>query len=384
MRELGVKGHQKSPIVKIILLSAVVFVAVVALLYTLKLDKYALKGPSSVVKLILDSGLESDHGRTNVLLLGIGGKGHDGPDLTDTIMLASVDKDSKDVVLVSIPRDLWVPESQHKINSVYAFAQEKNQNGLEEAKETVSTLLGVPVHYAFRIDFNGFIKVIDEVDGLDIDVETAFSDPKYPISGKEDDLCGLTIENMDKNGTQVKVAKDATGSAIPLDEINEQNDPFICRYETLNFKKGPTHMDGLTTLKFVRSRHGTNGEGSDFARSARQQKVILAFREKVLSSETLTNPKTIISLVGTFGDSIDTDIEDDDIGLFAKLATKIDAQNVRRVVLSASEKDSRLEFGLPQDFFGQSVLIPKNNSWTELGEYIQSELFKLEEKQGSD
>lgn len=380
MRELSTSKRQKFPIAKIILLSAVILVAFVALLYMLKLDKYALKGPSSVVKLIMDSGLKSDHGRTNVLLLGIGGKGHEGPDLTDTIMLASVDKDSKDVVLVSIPRDLWVPDSQHKINSVYAFAREKDKNGLEEAKKTVSTLLGVPVHYAFRIDFNGFIKAIDQVNGLDIDIENAFSDPIYPISGREDDLCGLTIENVDKDGAQVKVVKDATGSAIPLDEINEQNDPFVCRYETLNFKKGLTHMDGLTTLKFVRSRHGTNGEGSDFTRSARQQKVILAFREKVLSSETLTNPKTVISLLGTFGDSIDTDIQDDDIGLFAKLATKLQAQNVRRVVLDATEKDGRLEFGLPQDFFGQSVLIPKNNSWTELGEYIQSELFKLEEQ----
>jgi len=380
MRQLSERSRRKFPIAKIIFLSVFVFGAFIALLYFFKLDKYALKGPSSVIKLIIDSGLKSDHGRTNVLLLGIGGKGHDGPDLTDTIILASIDKGTKDVALVSIPRDLWVPDSQAKINHIYALAQEKDGNGLEEAKKTVSTLLGVPVHYSFRIDFNGFIKAVDQVDGLNIDVESAFSDPKYPISGKEDDLCNLTIEKQDIDGQQVEVVKDATGSAIPLLEIDDQNDPFTCRYETISFTKGPTLMDGTTALKFVRSRHGTNGEGSDFARSARQQKAILAFREKVLSSETLTNPKTIISLLTTFGDSIDTDVKDDDIGLFAKLGTKIDTEKVRRVVLDAGEKDGKLQFGLPQDYGGQSVLVPKNNSWTELGEYIQSELFKLEEK----
>lgn len=379
MRQIGERSRRKFPIAKIVLLSVFVLCVFVALLYLFKLEKYALKGPSSVVKLIIDSGLKSDHGRTNVLLMGIGGKGHDGPDLTDTIILASIDKETKDVVLVSIPRDLWVPDSNAKINHVYALAQEKEGNGLNEAKKTVSTLLGVPVHYAFRIDFNGFTKAVDEVNGLNIDVENAFSDTKYPVSGKEDDLCNLTIENQDIDGQQVKVVKDATGSAIPLSQINEQNDPFTCRYETINFKKGPTLMDGITTLKFVRSRHGSDGEGSDFARSSRQQKVILAFREKVLSTETLANPKTIISLLTTFGDSIDTDIYDDDIGLFVKLGTKIEVEKVRRVVLDASQKDGKLEFGLPQDFGGQSVLIPKNNNWTELGEYIQGELFKLEE-----
>jgi len=381
MREIGKPYKKRFSFLGIFALTILFLIITVGLVKLLNLEKYLIGGPKTVVSLITDSGLDSDRGRTNVLLMGIGGRGHEGPDLTDTMILASVDKNAKDVVLISIPRDLWVPNLSAKINSAYAYGQdEKNGQGLDLAKETVSVLLGIPVHYAFRIDFNGFVRGVDLIGGLDIEVENSFVDPKYPISGKEDDLCGLTIETQEKDGVTEQVVKDATGSAIPLSEINDENDPFTCRYEELRFTKGLTHMDGAVALKFVRSRHGTGGEGSDFARSARQQKVILAFRQKVLSTETLTSPQKIIELSKTFGDTIDTDIKDEDVTLFAKLGLKIDPSTIRRVVLDANEQDGRLEFGRPDNHGGQSVLVPKNNSWTDLAEYIQGEVFKLEER----
>ena len=381
MREIG-KSYKKSfSYFGIFALTILFLIITVGLVKLLNLEKYLIGGPKTVVSLITDSGLDSDRGRTNVLLMGIGGRGHAGPDLTDTMILASVDKNAKDVVLISIPRDLWVPSLSAKINSAYAYGQEEqNGQGLDLAKKTVSILLGIPVHYAFRIDFNGFVRGVDLIGGLDIEVENSFVDPKYPISGREDDLCGLTIETQEKDGVTGQVVKDATGSAIPLSEITDENDPFTCRWEELSFTKGLKHMDGTTVLKFVRSRHGTGGEGSDFARSARQQKVILAFRQKVLSTETLTSPQKIIELSKTFGDTIDTDIKDEDVTLFAKLGLKIEPSTIRRVVLDTNEKDGRLEFGRPENHGGQSVLVPKGGSWTDLAEYIQGEVFKLEER----
>ena len=376
MRDLAQKPPKKSPIVKILVLAFALLFILVTALYFFKLDKFAFKGPKTFVQLVTNTGLKSDNNRINILLLGIGGDGHDGPDLTDTMILASIDKDAKDVVLVNIPRDLWVSDINSKINAAYALGQEKNKNGLVQAKNTISNLFSIPVHYAFRIDFSGFTKAVDLVNGLEVTVDNSFTDPKYPISGKEDDLCGLSLDTIDKNGLKVQVVKDATGSAIPIADITDKNDPFICRYETLTFKKGLTAMDGLTALKFVRSRHGTNGEGSDFARSARQQKVILAFRDKVLSTNTLTNPATVIGLGKTFGKSIDTDITDEDVPLFMNLFTKIDTSKIRRLVLDAGQTDSKLEFGDPINYQGQAVVVPKNNDWKALSDFLKSEIYQ--------
>ena len=377
MRDLT-KGPKKSPpLFKILILT--VFLAIVTFLAIkfIGLDKFIFQGPKAVVNLITDTGLKNDRGRINILLLGTGGKGHEGPDLSDTMILASVDKDGKDIVLVSIPRDLWSPALSAKVNSAYAFGQEKNGEGLDLSKKTIRTLFDLPIHYAFRVDFDGFVKAADLVDGIDVNVENAFVDSKYPVAGKEDDTCGIEIETKQENGIQSVYFKDATGSATLL---TEANDPFICRYETISFKQGPSHMDGLTALKFIRSRHGTNSEGSDFARSARQQKVILAFRQKVLSKETLLNPKTILELTKTFGQSIDTDITDEEVPYFAKLARKIDPPTIRRVVLDSDRDNSVLEVGDLATHNGQFVLVPKNNHWTDLAEYVQGEIFKLQEK----
>src|SRR5690606_11303223 len=117
---------------------------------------------------------------------------------------------------------------------------------------------GEPVHYAMVMDFSGFKEVIDTLGGVEVDVEHSFTDTEYPIAGRENDLC--------------------------------DGDPeYRCRYETIEFKQGRQYMDGETALKFVRSRHAEGDEGNDFARSACQQRVISAIREKVLTTGILFN-----------------------------------------------------------------------------------------------
>lgn len=328
-----------------------------------------VKTHKTLVNLITDGGLKSDNGRVNVLLLGIGGDGHDGPNLTDTMILASIDKKGKDVALVNIPRDLWVPSTKSKINEAYADAQEKNGQGLAAAEKTVGELFGVPIHYGIRLDFSGFEKAVDLIGGLDINVDNSFVDTHYPIDGKENDTCGIKIEQKDNQTYFI----DATGSA---ELVTEDNNPFDCRYEELKFSQGLNHMDGATALKFVRSRHGTNGENSDFARSARQEKVLTAFRQKVFSTQTLLNPAKIVGLANTFGKSIDTDIKADEVPVLVKLAQKVKGANVRRIVLDTGRPNSLLEEGDPANYYGAFVLIPKNNKWQEMADFIQGEIFK--------
>ncbi|OGD86726.1 hypothetical protein A2870_02700 [Candidatus Curtissbacteria bacterium RIFCSPHIGHO2_01_FULL_41_11] len=378
-------GDNKKPsVTKIIILAAAATILFATVLDYFNIGHLLIRGPKTIVQLVTDTGLKSTNGRVNILLLGIGGEGHDGPNLSDTMILASIDKSAKDAVLVSIPRDLWAPSISSKINAAYAFGQEKDQGGLELSKKTLSLLFGIPIHYAVRVDFSGFEKAVDLVGGLDTTVEIPFVDPQYPLEGKEDDLCGLKIETQDINGVQTEVVKTASGSAIILSQITDQENPFTCRYEALTFKQGPLHLDGKTALKFVRSRHGTNDEGSDFARSTRQQKVILAFRQKVISTSTLTNPTTIINLAKTFNRSIDTDIADDDIPLLVKLGQKIDPQTIRRVTLDAGRNTSVLDVGDPTNYNGQYVLDPKTDNWGDLADYVQGEIFKLEEEKVQD
>lgn len=360
-------------IVKILIVSFLTLLVVIFIIQFFHLSDVLFKGPKTVVGLITDSGIKSDNNRTNILFLGTGGAGHDGPNLSDTMILASVEKSGKDIAIVSIPRDLWVPDEKVKINALYAFGEEDNNQGLERTVKAVSILFDTPIHYAIRVDFDGFIQSIDLLRGLDVEVGNSFTDYRYPIQGRENDTCGLQLENKDG----LVYYKDATGEAVL---ITEENNPFDCRYEAIKFQQGTVHMDGKTALKYVRSRHGDNGENSDFARSARQEKVISAIRSKVFSTETLLNPKRVVELAMTLGNSIDTNITGDEIPLFVKLAQKFKNAEIRRVVLDSGRPESMLKDGDPQDHFGQFVLTPKGGSWRDLSEYIQIGIFEKTEQ----
>lgn len=304
--------------------------------------------------------------RVNILLLGIGGGVHDGPNLTDTIIFASIDPKLKKVTMVTLPRDLYITELGSKINKAYADGQDKDK-GLVLAKAAVGKVLGQKIDYGFRIDFNGFIKAVDYMGGLDVEVERMFDDYAYPITGKEDELCGFDQEAVATLSAQI-----ATGSAL-------DSDFFPCRFEHLHFDKGMTHMDGSTALKYVRSRHALGPEGSDFSRSKRQEKIITAFREKIFSVGTILNPLTLLSLFDTFQASIDTDIKKDEYDDFVKLAQKMKGATTNNYVIDAGDQEEgrpELLINPPVSFDqygGAWVLVPKAgpNDYSEIQSYVR-------------
>lgn len=317
--------------------------------------------------------LKETNGKTNVLLLGIGGGSHDGPNLTDTIMLASIDSKANKVTLVSIPRDLWIPDANNgngeKINEVYADGQDNQNRGLLLAKAIVGNVTGQDIHYGLRLDFNGFVRAVNEVGGLDVTVDRVLDDYEYPISGKEDDPCGHTDAEI------TDYAKNASDSGAL--------DFFPCRYKHLHFDTGLTHMDGETALEFVRSRHGQGSEGSDFARSARQQKVIEAFRNKIFSASTIFNPSVLLNLYGIVKDSIDTDLSQQDIALFLRIAPQLKNATIETAVVDYGDSVQGragllINPPISSDYGFASVLIPRTGSgnFAEIRRYVTCEIAK--------
>ncbi|MEK7123084.1 MAG: LCP family protein [Patescibacteria group bacterium] len=238
--------------------------------------------------------LDSDDGRINILLMGIGGGAHEGAYLTDTIILASIHPDTHRVALISIPRDLLVPLDGYgwrKINNANAFGEMKQEGyGGEFARRTVEQILGVPIQYYLRVDFQGFADIVDILGGLSITVDNSFTDYKYPT--------------LDK------------------------------KYQTVSFEKGPQIVDGQRALMYVRSRHSLdNNEGSDFARSRRQQKILAAVKEKVFSTTLFFRPQKISEILDAVKSNISTNMEVWEMLTAANSLKKIDLNNIITVVL---------------------------------------------------
>ncbi len=295
--------------------------------------------PMTVFRLLVNTGmdLKSDDGRTNILLLGIGGGTHEGADLTDTILVVSLVPSTKRMAMISVPRDVWSDTLKDKVNSSYHYGEEKKKDGgLTLAKVIVEDIVGLPIHYVLLIDFSGFENIIDIVEGIDITVPIAFTDPEFPIAGKENDLC----------------------DGDPL---------FRCRYESISFIAGSHHMDGETALTYIRSRHADGDEGSDFARGRRQQEVIVALQEKLINPRTWFPPSRALTLIAAFDRATTTDMRIGELATLGKISMKIGNKNTSRI----SFEDLLTQ--PPLWMYGRYTLVPRT-SFSVIHEYIKSQL----------
>lgn len=267
-------------------------------------------------------------GRTNILLLGYGGSGHAGGGLSDTIEVLSIRWSDNKVAMISVPRDLWVNVPGYGYSRINAAYSDGNLNskvtggGEKLASNVVSEVLGIPIHYCVAIDFNGFVSIVNAVGGVDINVENTFTDYSYP-----------------KNE-----CNDATGLG--------------CSLMTVHFDTGIQHMDGARALIYSRSRHSIdNNEGSDFARSRRQQLLMLAIKEKMLSLEVLANPLRITSLLNSVGSHLKTNLQVSEIKSLSDEIKKINTDNIATNVIDNSPNGGVLK-SMTTDA-GADVQIPK-------------------------
>ncbi len=297
---------------------------------------------TTIFQLIFQRGapLKKSDNRTNILVLGIGGGAHEGSDLTDTMLILSLDQNSHSVALVSIPRDIWSETLKDKVNSAYHYGEEKKKGGgLVLAKAIGEDVVGLPIQYSFVIDFSGFTKIIDLVGGVDVLVPTAFTDPQFPIEGKENDLCG--------------------------------GDPnFACRYEVLHINAGIQHIDGTLALKYVRSRHSEGEEGSDFARSRRQQDVLLALKQKVLEPKFFFSPRHIVGLLRSLDDATDMDMNIGELLTIGKLLATTKSQAIEKISF-----ENLLVSPPLWQYDGKYVLVPQED-FAVIHAFIQKKLLR--------
>lgn len=275
-----------------------------------------------------------DSGRINILLLGKAGEHHSGRDLTDTVMIMSIDTRTKKIALLSLPRDLYVqiPDTHTftKLNAIYqhGLAQDK---GLETIEATIENITKLPISYSFVIDFDGFEKVINALGGVNVEVLRDIYDPRYP---------GPNFS-----------------------------------YETFEIKKGWQVLDGATALKYVRERH--NDPDGDFGRAKRQQQVIQAVKSKAFSLKTFVDAFALNDLLTILGDNIKTSITSDEIGSFIALSKQVDTNNITNVVVDAWKPESLLKVSHvmvgPTRMF---TLVPRVGNYSEIQD-VAANLFDI-------
>lgn len=265
-----------------------------------------------------------DANRLNVLLLGL--RGEEDPNgglLTDSLILLSVDLKENKAAMISIPRDLYVKmpgeEKKEKINFAHALGYEKKgaAGGLLFSKVAVSKVTGLYIDYAVSINHEAFREIVDAVGGIDIHLEKPF---------REDSQFSKEI--------------------------------------IIDLPAGENHLDGRTTLYFVRSRFST----SDFDRAKRQQQVLAAVREKAVSLGVLANPVKIFQILDSLGKNVRTDMPISKAAEFVSMASGLKEEDIKHKVFDTTPQgflyDSRTESGA-------YILLPIGDDFSEIQEYCR-------------
>lgn len=272
---------------------------------------------------ILDENVEPLQGEQRDLitlaLYGEGGWDHPGGTLTDSIMVAFIKPSTHDVALLSIPRDLVITYDENPEDDYFEYRKINyavELGGIAFANEKIQEVTGVSVDYYVLLDFDGFRNIIDDLGGVPVTVENSFTDYEYP--------------------------------------------DYAYGYQTIAFDAGTQQMNGETALQFARSRHGNNGEGSDFARAKRQQKILEAVQEKSLRLSTLANPARLSNILSDLGNHISTNMEIWEMMRFARIAREVDRQKIINKVIDNSANGLLVSEISPET--GAYILVPRKGA----------------------
>jgi LCP family protein required for cell wall assembly len=343
----------KRAVVSVILMFSLLLVAggVYGVRLSLALAKTFHTNPISAVIGALQGGGGSSiqqhrrhYQRINLVLYGYGGNQHSGAFLTDSIMVISIQPiqgHPPQIAEISLPRDWYVTiplrngkSTEQRINFAYAAGMlgegpqpaSAVDAGAAVADPLIAHLLGIGVNYFVGVDFNAFKQAVDAVGGINIDVPAAFTDYQYPAG--ECDLGN-------------------------------------CGYMTVRFRAGMQHMNGATALIYSRSRHGNNGQGSDFARSRRQQQIIVALKSQI---ESVGGIGKLPDVINALGNNVLTDLTIGDAESLYGLVNGVDPATIEHI--SIDDTNFLYDCGYPTRC-GSYYLFANDQSFTSLSHFVQ-------------
>lgn len=307
-------------------------------------------GDSNVLGFLNASKLRGeDKGQVNILLAGVStdNPGHSGAELTDSIMLVSIDTNNKQAYMLSLPRDLWVDIPGYgysKINAANVFGEEDNFNqpgypagGMGLLEQVISEQLDMPIHYYAKLNYSAFRDAVNAVEGINVTI-------------KSDDPRGLYDPNISK----------------------ADNGP-------LKLSNGPQKLDGQTALNLARARgnptpdgrYGYGFEKSDFTRTEHQRMMLLALKEKITSGGVITNPLKIGQLFDVIGKNTKTDFQPSEVRRLYDLGKQIQSNNIQSLSLNDANGVNLLASYRSPD--GASALIPAAgiDDYSQIIQYIK-------------
>jgi len=291
------------------------------------------------------------YGRSNILVFGTSedDPGHEdaGANLTDSIMLISIDQKTKNAVMISVPRDLWVKYGEAclsgyegKINVVYECGAGTNGSdepaGAKKLMSAVGESFGVDIQYYAHVNYTVVRDTVNAVGGITVDIDS-------------DDPRGILDRNFD----------------------------WACRYNCYYVKwpNGPAHLNGDQALALARARNASGGYGlggGNFDREQYQQKIIVALKDKAASAGTLANPVAVSGILDALGNNVRTNFSAGEVKTLIKLAGEIPSASIQRVSL-VDEGKAVLTTG---NISGQSAVRPVAGTYdfSQVQKYIRSKL----------
>lgn len=308
----------------------------------------------NIFDLIQSKPLRQDaNGRSNILVFGTAddseGGTHEGGNLTDSIMVLSVNQTTNEAFMVSLPRDLYVQHdpvcpilgtNAGKLNETYFCHSRDGEDetaGAAGLQEMAGTILGIDIHYYVHVNFSVVVDAVDAVGGVEVTIE---SNPAG---------MGILDRNFD----------------------------WVCNYECyyVRYDDGEiANLDGEHALALARARNAQGGYGlaaGNFDREQNQQKIMKALLDKSVSAGTLANPARVLGLVEAMGDNLRTNFEAAEIRTLMRIGGEIEQSNIASLPLTDS--DEGIDLVRNSNIGGASVVVPSAglHVYTDIHTYIR-------------